>query len=125
MILKVCGGPRTLDVMMQSLDNAQALVVMLLGVAALAMQVFAFVESLRYPSAAYATAEKLSKQWWVGITAVAMLIGFVSIFNPFGIGLIAVVAAGVFLADVRPAIRRYTPVRRKGGASGRGPYGSW
>jgi hypothetical protein len=25
-----------------------------------------------------------------------MLIGFVSIFNPFGIGLIAVVAAGVF-----------------------------
>lgn len=111
--------------MMQSLDNAQALVVLLLGVAAFAMAVFAFVESLRYPAAAYAAAEKLTKQWWVGITAVAMLVGFVSMGNPFGVGLLAVVAAGVFLADVRPAIRRYAPARRKGGASGRGPYGSW
>lgn len=110
---------------MQSLDNAQALVVMLLGLAAFAMEVFAFVESLRYPAAAYAAAEKLTKNWWVGISAVAMLIGFVSIGNPFGIGLIGVVAAGVFLADVRPAIRRYTPARRNGGAGGRGPYGSW
>ena len=54
-----------------------------------------------------------------------MLIGFAGMKQVFGIGLIPVVAAGVFLADVRPAIRRYTPARGKGGASGRGPYGSW
>ena len=54
-----------------------------------------------------------------------MLIGFAGMNQVFGIGLIPVVAAGVFLADVRPAIRRYTPARGKGGASGRGPYGSW
>jgi len=83
------------------------------------------VESLRYPASAYATAEKLTKKWWVGITGVAMLIGFAGMNQLFGVGLIPVVAAGVFLADVRPAIRRYTPTRGKGGATGRGPYGSW
>lgn len=112
--------------MIQSLDSAQAIVVLLLGLAAFCMEVFAFVEALRHPAPAYAAAEKLTKTWWVAITAVAMLIGFVSLRNVFGVGLIAVVGAGVFLADVRPAIRRYTPARRKGGgASGRGPYGSW
>lgn len=111
--------------MIESLYGAQNLVVLLLGVAALAMEVFAFVESLRYPASAYATAEKLTKKWWVAITGVAMLIGFASVNQVFGIGLIAVIAAGVFLADVRPNIRRYTPARGKGGASGRGPYGSW
>lgn len=111
--------------MIESLYGAQSLVLLGLGLAALAMEVFAFVESLRYPASAYATAEKLSKKWWVGITGVAMLIGFAGMNQVFGIGLIPVVAAGVFLADVRPAIRRYTPARGKGGASGRGPYGSW
>lgn len=110
--------------MMQSLYDAQSLVLLVLGVAALAMEVFAFVASLRYPTGAYAAAEKLSKKWWVGITGVAVLIGFAGMNQVFGIGLIPVIAAGVFLADVRPAIRRYSPARRNG-KSGRGPYGSW
>lgn len=110
--------------MLTALNDAQALVVLLLGVAAFAMQIFAFVEALRYPAAAYAAAEKLTKNAWLAITGVALLLGFVSVRNPFGIGLIAVVAAGVFLADVRPAVRRFTPAKRKG-ASGSGPYGSW
>lgn len=109
---------------MNALYDAQAIVLLVLGVAALAMEVFAFVEALRYPAAAYAAAGKLTKQWWLIITGVAMLIGFVAVQAVFGIGLIPVVAAGVFLADVRPAVKRYTPTRRKG-ASGQGPYGSW
>lgn len=109
---------------MQLLNNTQAIVMLLLGAAALAMEVFALVEAARHPAAAYAAAEKLNKNAWVAITAVATLVGFVTLGNVLGIGLIGVVAAGVFLADVRPAIRRYTPTKRRGG-SGRGPYGSW
>ncbi len=109
---------------MQRLNNTQAVVMLVLGVAALAMEVFALVEAARHPAAAYAAADKLNKGAWVAITGVAALVGFVTVGNVLGIGLIAVVAAGVFLADVRPAIRRYTPAKRRGG-SGQGPYGSW
>ncbi len=110
---------------MQLLNNTQSLVLFVLGVGALGLEIVAFVESLRYPASAYAAAEKLNKNAWVAITGVAALVGFVTIWNVLGIGLVAVVAAGVFLADVRPAIRRYTPTKRQGGATGRGPYGSW
>lgn len=111
--------------MIEFLGNSQAVVALLLGIAALGMEVFAFVEALRYPAAAYAAAEKLTKRWWVGITLVAMLVGFVGLRQVFGIGLLAVVAAGVFLADVRPEVRRYTPRKPQRGSSGHGPYGSW
>ncbi|WP_116114956.1 DUF2516 family protein [Austwickia chelonae] len=111
--------------MIQSLYSAQAWVVLLLGVAALAMELYAFIEAVRYPAATYSAAGKLTKAAWVGITGVAVLIGFAAVQQVFGIGLLAVVAAGVFLADVRPAIRQYHRPRRRGGASGRGPYGSW
>ncbi|MBW3083855.1 hypothetical protein KEM60_00033 [Austwickia sp. TVS 96-490-7B] len=111
---------------MTAIHSLQQLVMLVLGLAALGMEIFAFVEAVRYPAAAYAAAEKLTKAGWVGITGVAVLVGFVSVNAVLGIGLIAVVASGVFLADVRPAVRRYAPRRRgKGGPSGRGPYGSW
>jgi len=110
---------------MNFLFDAQVLIAMLLGLAALGMEIFALIEAVRHPASAYSAAEKLTKNAWVAITGIAVLIGFIGLQNPLGIGLIAIVAAGVFLADVRPAIRRYTPAKRKGGASGQGPYGSW
>ena len=52
---------------------------------------------------------------------VAVAIGFVTAQNPLGIGILPVVAAAVYLADVRPALRRISGR----GSSGNGSYGSW
>lgn len=112
---------------MQYIADAQTIVLLLLGVAALAMEVFALVDALRYPTQAYPAAGKLTKAAWVGILVVAVAIGFVTVTRVMGFGIIAVVAAGVYLADVRPALRAIAPrrARKRGGASGSGPYGSW
>ncbi len=90
----------------------QNLIVLVLGLAAFATEVYAFVDALRHRSDAYVAAGKLTKQLWLIILGVAMAVGFVVFWNPLGfIGIIAFVAAAVYLADVRPALRS---------ASGRG-----
>lgn len=105
------------------LASIQALVLLVLGVLAFGTQVFAFVDSLRHRPDAYVAAGKRTKQLWMIITAVAMLIGFVSILGPLNIfNLIAFVAAAVYLTDVRPALRQ---VQGRGGGSNMGPYGPW
>ena len=70
-----------------------------------------------------AAAGKLSKIWWVAILGVAAAVGFVTISRVLGLGIIGVVAAGVYLADVRPALRSVSG--RRGGGTHSGPYGPW
>lgn len=54
------------------------------------------------PASAYSVEGKWPKPAWIGICAVAALLFAV---RPLGIfGLIAMVAVGVFFADVRPAV---------------------
>jgi hypothetical protein len=70
----------------------------------LALSVWAFIDALIRPANAYVAAGKLTKPAWLAITAIAGLIlyftGPLSFF-----GLFTVVAAVVYLVDVRPAIR--------------------
>ena len=108
--------------MINLIGSAQSLVQLLLWVAALALEIFALVEAARYRADAYSAAGKWSKQIWVIITAVAAALGFVTGFPTF-LWIIAVVAAGFFLADVRPALRRVSG--RGTGSSNQGPYGPW
>jgi len=72
--------------------------------ACLALSVWAFVDALIRPANAYVAAGKLTKPAWLAITAIAAVIlyftGPLSFF-----GLFTVVAAIVYLVDVRPAIR--------------------
>ncbi len=103
----------------------QNLIVLVLGLAAFVTEVFAFVDALRHRSDAYVAAGKLTKPKWLIILGVAMAIGFVVFVNPLGfIGIIAFVAAAVYLADVRPALQPYSG---RGGSGGThmGPYGPW
>ena len=86
--------------------SLQYYIALLLGLAALAMEVFALVDALRHRSEAFTAAGKLTKQIWTIILVVAVAIGFVTAQNPLGIGILPVVAAAVYLADVRPALRR-------------------
>lgn len=103
----------------------QDYILLVLGLAALGMEIFALVDAVRHQTQAYPAAGKLTKPAWIGILVVAVMIGIVSVTNVFGFGVLGVVAAGVYLADVRPALRAIAPRKRKGGASGTGPYGSW
>ena len=109
---------------MTSLNSAQAVVFLVLGVAAFAVQVFALVDAIRHRPDAYVAASKMTKQRWVIILAVAVAIGFISFDgNALGfLNLIAFVAAAVYLVDVRPALRQ---VQGRGGSSSSGPYGPW
>ena len=77
----------------------------LVWLAILAVQVYALVDAAVRPPVAYAAAGKLTKQAWVSILAVALVVGqLLSLFSP--LGLAAVVATIVYFVDVRPALRR-------------------
>lgn len=77
----------------------------LVWLAILAVQVYALVDAAVRPPAAYAAAGKLTKQAWVSILAVALVVGqLLTLFS--ALGLAAVVATIVYFVDVRPALRR-------------------
>ncbi|MBF8189984.1 DUF2516 family protein [Nonomuraea sp. K274] len=101
------------------------------------MSVYALVHAIRVPTPAFVSAGKLQKNIWLLILVLATLFsgaGAWSYFNAFmffggaqfiGIGLgifsiIAVIAATVYIVDVKPAVK---------GMGGRGnsggPYGPW
>lgn len=106
---------------MDSFSRVQGGIALVLGVMLVAMQAFAFVDALRHRADAYPAAGKLTKPAWCAITGVALLVGLLSVGNPLNLFmLLATVGAGVYLADVRPALHR---VLGRGGGSG--PYGPW
>jgi hypothetical protein len=109
-----------------AVGTVQYFLLLALAIGALGMQSFALVDALRQRPAVFAAAGKLTKQIWTAILALAVVFGVLSLpVGPFSLGplnflnLAAVVAAGVYLADVRPALRRIAG----GGSSG--PYGRW
>lgn len=107
---------------MEALGTLQAWLMLAIGLLALGVMVFAFVDALRQRTDAFTAAGKLTKPIWLGILGVAVAIGIIFVLGPFSIfNLIAFVAAGVYLADVRPAVRAISG----GGGNSGGPYGGW
>ena len=110
---------------MPTFFDVQQWVGLALGALALGLQVWALVDALLTRPDAFTAAGKRTKGFWLAITAVASAIGLVHLEQPFGMfNLIAIVAAAVYLTDVRPAVAQ---LRRGGGRSNssRGPYGPW
>ena len=71
---------------------------------ALALTLWAFVDALVRPAAGYVAAGKLTKPGWAAITGLSAAVVFW--FTPMSfLGLPAVIAAIVYLVDVRPALR--------------------
>jgi hypothetical protein len=96
-----------------------------LAIAALCVEVWAFVDAVRRPAAAFPAAGKQTKPLWLVILGVAAVIGLWSstLGGPNLVSLfpiIAFVAAAIYLTDVRPKVREF-----KGGSSSSGPYGPW
>lgn len=107
--------------MEQLLGNAQFGIALVLGIAAFGMEIFALIDAARHQPAAYVAADKRTKTVWVAITAVCAAVGFLSIRSPIGLlGIVGVIGAAVYLADVRPALQQ---VRGRGRSQG--PYGPW
>ena len=106
--------------MFSSLSSVQGVVVMVLSLAALGAEVFALIDAVRHRPDAFLAAGKRTKNFWLLVLGVATAVGFVSnVLSMFGV--IAFVAAAVYLADVRPALKQ---VSGRGGGR-QGPYGPW
>jgi hypothetical protein len=111
---------------MVSFSSLQGIVMLVLGLLAFGMEVFALIDAARTRADAFVAAGKLTKQRWLIILGVAVAFGFLALgggpLSPLGmLSIVAVVASGVYLVDVRPAVRQI----RGGGGRSQGPYGPW
>lgn len=92
---------------MQLFYGFQNLVLSGLGIAALACELFAFIDALRHRDAVYLAAGKRTRGFWLIVTGIALAFGIVTVGNPLQIvGLLGFVGAAIYLADVRPALRQ-------------------
>lgn len=112
---------------MNIIQFVQQWLFLLLSLIVLGVAVWALIDCLRAKPVEFQRAFKRTKGFWTGITIGAAAVAFLSIPYPWGLGfpiflqLIAVTAAAVYLADVRPALKD----ARRGGNRNSGPYGPW
>jgi hypothetical protein len=114
-----------------------------LALVALGLELWALVDCARHRGNAFEATGKRTKTFWLALTGGAVAIGALSfyseaqaigalssggggggggLFGTLGLfGLAAVVAASVYLADVRPAVKD----AGRGGSRNTGPYGPW
>ena len=89
---------------MSALFQVKSLLQSVVGVALLGMMVWALVDCLRTRADAFPAAGKRTKNVWLLLTGIASVVGFIFMFSPFNIFMVAaVVAAAVYHADVKPA----------------------
>ena len=102
---------------------------LILALVAVGLELWALVDCARHRANAFEATGKRTKGFWLALTGGAALIGVISLlssssglFGTLGLfGLAAVVAASVYLADVRPAVKD----AGRGGSRNMGPYGPW
>ena len=100
--------------------SLQGLIALVFGVAAMVLSVFGLVDALRHRPDAFTAAGKRTKNFWLVVLGVAVALSFYSVLSPFSLPwILAVVGAGVYAADVRPALRKVMGR----GSSNNGPYG--
>lgn len=107
---------------MNFLGPVQSFVLLVLGIGSLLLTGFAVFDAMRRKGTLFPHVGRLTKPVWLGILAAAFLISIVSLGYTSTLGLlnvIGVVAAGVYLAEVRPKLRQID------GGGNTGPYGSY
>ena len=93
---------------MDLFSSIPALVMTLAFVLAVGVKTYAFVLALTFKDEAYVAASKLTKVAWCAILGLALLAQLI-MPTPLGLlNIVGLVAAFVFLADVRPALRDVT-----------------
>jgi len=102
--------------------SLQQLIYLAFWAVAMGLSVFGLVDALRCRADAFTAAGKASKNIWLAVLGAAVALSIVSYPYPFQLtGILAVVAAGVYAADVRPALRKVMGR----GSSGDGPASRW
>lgn len=91
---------------------------------AFAVEIWAFIDAISRPTAAYVAAGKQTKQIWLIILGVATAIGLA--YALYGgitsiLAVAAFAAAAIYHVDVKPKVKDY----RKGRGTSSGPYGPW
>lgn len=97
-------------------NSVSFLILMVLGLVVLGIQIWAFSDCLRTAPSVFDRVYKRSKSFWLALTGGGMFFGIIYVLPslmtlstpPLGMSLIlslgGVVAAGTYLADVRPAL---------------------
>lgn len=87
--------------------DPSTLLLTVLGFGALGLKIWALLDAVRRPGAAFGVAGKLSKPIWIAILIAAVLLGGTTVLGL--LGLVGLLAAIVYLVDVRPAVRGIQP----------------
>lgn len=96
---------------MRALFDAQNALILAIFFVLLAVKIFALVDALIRPPASYVSEGKLTKPAWLLILGLALAVELLT-RNPISIlSLIGTVAAFVYLADARPALKGYRGAR--------------
>jgi multisubunit Na+/H+ antiporter MnhG subunit len=83
-------------------------IMILVSLAMFAAQAFAFIDAVSHRPDAYVAADKLTKKAWLIILGLA-LAAHMLIWAPLSLfNLVGIVAALVYIVDVRPALRSLT-----------------
>ncbi len=106
---------------MDAFGTLQGTLLLVLSVLALGAEIFALVDALRHRPDAFVAAGKRTKTFWLAILGVALALGIIGFGGLGFVSLIGFVAAAVYLADVRPALRQVSGRGRRND----GPYGRW
>jgi hypothetical protein len=106
---------------MDAFGSLQGTLLLVLSVLALGAEIFALVDALRHRADAFVAAGKRTKTFWLAILGVALALGIIGFGGLGFVSLIGFVAAAVYLADVRPALRQVSGRGRRND----GPYGPW
>lgn len=93
------------------INSVQDWIALTLTLGLLLVKAFALLDAVRRPPEVFVAADKQTKNLWLLLLGLAVAAD-VLLGGPFGlINLLGTVAALVYLADVRPAVRGLTPRR--------------
>ena len=92
---------------MDLVDDVYLWIDRILYAGAVALYLWAFIDCIFRKARAFPAVNKLTKVAWLAILVAAGALGYFFGYDPAGnlIGSVAVVAALVYLCDVRPAVR--------------------
>jgi 4-amino-4-deoxy-L-arabinose transferase-like glycosyltransferase len=102
---------------MEIIAGIQNLIFLALTVVAFVVQLWAFIDCLRFKDENYRAVDKQSKKFWVILLGIGLALAIIAL-PPMGmrvifLNIIALVAGIVYLTDVRPKVRAVDPRYRK------------
>ncbi|MFC8047174.1 DUF2516 family protein [Nocardia sp. NPDC057353] len=89
---------------MNTVNGLTWIIMLALWALAFGATAFALIHALRQPADAFTAVDKLKKPIWAGILAGALLLLLLSYASLNLFAFIAIIATGIYLADVRPKV---------------------